>query len=104
VSDLRKTPMYRALHRPNLILGGERMLVIILLFVSFATMVLAMNVYAFIIGTFLLVVSMHGLRQMAKADPFMFRVWARQVYYKEYYAAYSRPARIGRNTWNAKGY
>ena len=29
MSTLRKTPIYRALHRPNLFLGGERELVLI---------------------------------------------------------------------------
>ena len=104
MSELRKTPIYRALHRPYLVLGGERELMIIVLFVSFAFIVLLMNVVAFLIGVVFLLGSVYGLRQMAKSDPFMSRVYFQQLFYKEYYPPFSHPCRVGNNSWNSKGY
>ena len=104
MSGLRRTPLYRALHRPNLILGGEREPMIIVLFVSVALLVLAMNVYAFIVGLLFLFGSVYGLRQMAKHDPFMSKVFFQQLFFRKYYAPFSHPARIGKNAWNSKGY
>ncbi|MEO9231588.1 MAG: conjugal transfer protein TrbD [Devosia sp.] len=104
MSGLRKTPIHRALYRPKLILGGERPLMIMLFFVAAALMVLAMNLYAFIIGSVLLFGGVYGFRQMAKADPFMFSVWYRQLSYREFYRAFSRPYRVGDKSLNSKGY
>lgn len=77
---------------------------IIVLFVSAALMLLAMNIYSFAIGTLILSGSVYGLRQMAKADPFMSAVYLQQVFFKEYYAPSSHPCRVGKNSWNSKGY
>ncbi|HEY9527284.1 MAG TPA: conjugal transfer protein TrbD [Anaerolineales bacterium] len=104
MSGLRRTPLYRALHRPNLILGGEREPMIIVLFVSVALMGLAMNFYAFLVGLLFLFGSVYGLRQMAKHDPCMSKVFFQQLFLKKYYAPFSHPARIGKNSWNSKGY
>jgi type IV secretion system protein TrbD len=104
MSNLRQTPIYRALHRPNLISGGERELMIIVFFVSAALLILAMNVYAFLVGVFFMFGSVYGLRQMAKHDPCMSKVFFQQLFFRKYYAPFSNPARIGKNAWNSKGY
>lgn len=104
MSGLRETPIYRALHRPNLIMGGERMPMIIVFFLAGALMVLAMNIYAFIVGSIILLVSVYGLREMAKHDPFMVQVFFQQLFLRKYYAPFSHPSREGRNAWNSKGY
>jgi type IV secretion system protein VirB3 len=104
MSNLRETPIQRALHRPTLLLGGERELMMIVLFWSFALMFLAMNIYSFVIGAVFLIGSIHALREMAKADPFMSKIYWQQVFFKDYYAPFSHPNRTGKNSWNSKGY
>jgi type IV secretion system protein TrbD len=84
---LRRTPIYRALHRPNLFLGGERELVLMtailcagvgvssLTFIGTAAAVL---VWSLCIGLF---------RLMAKSDPQLSRVYLRQLHHQPYYPA-----------------
>lgn len=92
---LRATPIYRALHRPQLVLGGERELMLSVLLVSLALIFLGMNTISITIGIIVWSISAFCLRKMAKADPLMSKVYKRQVNYNHYYAAFSRPWRVG---------
>lgn len=90
---LRQTPFYRALHRPQQIMGGERELMLFSMLVAGGLIVSALNIPATVMGVFLWLVCVHFLRQMAKADPNMSQVYARQLRYRGYYAPFSRPFR-----------
>lgn len=86
MAETRKIPIYRALNRPNLFMGGERKPVQSLLAVcgtvlisnpiSPVTWVLVGLVY----GSVLL-----ALRKLAAKDPRFTEVYARQLRYRPYY-------------------
>ena len=71
MSELRRTVLYRALHRPNLFLGGERELVMITAVVCGGLPASSLNLIATAIGLVLWVFLTGIFRMMAKADPYM---------------------------------
>lgn len=93
--ELRRTPFYRALHRPQQIMGGERELMLFSMLITGGLIVSAMNWLATVIGIVIWLVASQFLRQMAKADPTMSKVYLRQLRFLGYYAPRSRPFRVG---------
>jgi type IV secretory pathway TrbD component len=93
MSQLRRTPLHRVLHRPNLFLGGERELVLIAAIVCAGVGVSAMNAVAAAIALGVWTLCIGLLRMMAKADPEMSKVYVRHLQYRPYYAPRSRPWR-----------
>ncbi len=91
--DLRRSPFYRVLHRPNLFLGGERNLVMFTLLVCAGIAVASLNVWTAVIGTVIWFSCIGLFRQMAKHDPYLSRVYIRHKKYQTYYAPNSRVAR-----------
>lgn len=90
MSQLRRTPLHRALHRPTLILGGERDLVLMTGIVAGGLAVSALNLPAVIVSSVLWGANLWVLRKMAKADPQMSKIYLRSIKYSRYYAARSR--------------
>ena len=95
--DLRQTPLHRALHRPNLFLGGERELVLLTAIACMGLAVSSMNMMAFAIGAGVWMLALALLRMMAKADPQLSRIYLRQLSFQSYYPARSRPTRGDRH-------
>jgi len=93
VETLRETPFHRALHRPQQIMGGERELMLFSMLAAGGLIIAAMNFVATLIGLVLWLVCVQGLRQMAKSDPNMSKVYVRQLHYGHYYGPFSRPWR-----------
>ena len=93
MSDLRRTPLHRALHRPNLFLGGERELVLITAIACAGVAVSGMNLVSAVVGGGVWLVCIGLFRAMAKTDPYMMKVYLRQLAYRPYYPARSRPFR-----------
>lgn len=93
MSGLRRTAIRRALHRPNLILGGEREPVLVAAILCGGVAVSALNVVAAFIGLTVWLIAIGFLRMMAKADPQMSKVYLRQLRYPAYLPARSRPFR-----------
>jgi type IV secretion system protein VirB3 len=93
MSALRRTPFHRALHRPNLILGGERELVLFTALLAGGLAVSAQNTVAATVGAAVWFCVIALLRMMAKADPRLSRVYLRHLRYQAYYPARSRPCR-----------
>lgn len=85
--------MHRALHRPSLVMGGERELVLVTGLVCGGVAVSALNLASVVIGVTVWFVCLALLRMMAKADPDMSRVYRAQLKYRAYYAPRSRPYR-----------
>lgn len=83
--------MHRVLHRPNLIMGGERELVLFALLCAAALAVCAMNIPSFICAAVIWFGVLAVLRMMGKADPAMSKVYMRHIKYRVFYAARSRP-------------
>lgn len=94
---LRETKTHRALHRPQQVWGGERELMLFSMLLAGGIIVAAMNVIATIVGAILWLICLYGLRQMAKADPVMSKVYLRQLKYGNYYAPFSRPWRVAKS-------
>ena len=89
--SLRRTPFRRVLHRPNLFLGGERELTLSTAVVAVALAVTGQNLIALGVAALLWSGCIGVFRAMAKADPQMSRVYVRQLRYRGYYPARSRP-------------
>lgn len=93
MSGLRHTPLHRALHRPNLILGGERELVLLSGLVAGGLIVSALNLAATLVGLAVWLIALSVLRMMAAADPHLSQVYGRQLKYSLYYAPRARAFR-----------
>jgi type IV secretion system protein VirB3 len=91
MSTLRRTAIHRALHRPNLILGGEREPVLVTAILCGGVAVSALNIVAALIGLGVWLVAIGCFRMMAKADPHISKVYLRQLRYPVYLPARSRP-------------
>jgi type IV secretion system protein VirB3 len=91
MSGLRYTPFYRALHRPNLFLGGERELVMSTGVLCSGLVVSSQNWPATIVGISIWCVSVGIFRMMAKIDPYLVRVYLRHLKYQNYYSPRSTP-------------
>jgi len=89
--SLRRLPFHRVLHRPALFLGGERELALMTLIIAGGLAASGMNLVSFAVGGCLWFCSIPVFRWMAKADPHMTKVYVRQLKYRGYYAARSRP-------------
>jgi type IV secretory pathway TrbD component len=93
----RNTPFHRALHRPQQIMGGERELMLFSMLIAGGLIVSAMNFVATAIGLVVWTVCAWALRNMAKADPEMSKVYIRQLKYGHYYGPFSRPSRVAKS-------
>jgi type IV secretion system protein TrbD len=90
---LRHLPFHRVLHRPGLFLGGEREPALMTLIVAGGLAIAGMNAASFLVGGALWFSAIPALRWMAKADPQMTKIYLRQLRYRGYYSARSRPFR-----------
>ena len=91
--SLRCLPFHRVLHRPTLFLGGEREPALMTLIIAGGLAVSGMNFVSFAVGGMLWFCSIPLFRWMAKSDPQMTKVYIRQLKYRGYYPARSRPYR-----------
>ena len=89
--DEYAVPIHRALHRPNLILGGERELVLITAILCAGVAFSGLNVVAVVIGVGVWSIAIALLQWMAKADPYMSKVYLRHIRYRPYYPARPSP-------------
>ena len=88
--SLRRLPFHRVLH-PALFLGGERELALMTLIIAGGLAVSGINLVSFAVGGILWFCSIPVFRWMAKSDPQMTKVYIRQLRYRGYYPARSRP-------------
>jgi type IV secretory pathway TrbD component len=91
--SLRRLAFHRVLHRPALFLGGEREPVLLTAVIAGGVAVSGMNAVSFLAGAVLWFASIPLFRWMAKADPRMTKIYLRQLQYRGYYPARSRPWR-----------
>ena len=91
VAGLRETAIYRSLHRANLVLGGERELVLMTALLAAALVVTGMTWVTTGFGVVLWLVSLPIYRAMAKRDPQLSRVYLRFLFKQRYYPPRSRP-------------
>lgn len=91
MEEIHAAPIHRALHRPNLILGGERELVLITAILCGGVGVSGLNLVSAGIGLGVWLITVGFLQWMAKADPYLSKVYLRHIRYRPYYPARSRP-------------
>jgi type IV secretion system protein TrbD len=98
---LTRAKIHRAGVRPHLFLGGDRELVLFTGLVAFTLTVPSFQWASIATGIVLWLAALALLRKMAKADPLMRHVYLRQLRYRHYYPARSRPWRVNRVTANS---
>jgi len=98
--ELLRLPVYRALLRPDSMLGCERELFLVVGLLTVILIVVIMDLIAAVAGVCLWTGSVVGLRAMAKADPVLSKVYVRHIKYRNFYPAHATPfapgARHGR--------
>jgi type IV secretory pathway TrbD component len=90
----RTVPIRRAGNRDNLVLGGDRELVMFTGLLAGALIFTAQEIKAGVFGVTMWIVALQVFRLMAKADPKMRHVYMRQRRYRKYYAPRSTPFRV----------
>ena len=90
-NHLKSVKVHSALNKPNLLLGGERELMLIVGLFAAVMVFIALTWQTFILGVAMWIILSMLLRMMAKADPMMSKVYLRQLKYRDFYAAHSTP-------------
>jgi type IV secretion system protein VirB3 len=92
-NTLKAVKVHSALNRPNLLLGAERELTLMLGLICTIMVFLALTWQTALLGIVLWGVLLTLLRMMAKADPMMSKIYLRHLRYKAFYPAHSTPFR-----------
>lgn len=95
--ELLPVPIYSALNKTNLFMGGERELMLFTGLISFTLIFTGMTIITFVVGVALWLFVSIGLRMMAKKDPIMSKVYMRQIHYASFYPPFSTPYRKEKN-------
>ena len=90
---LESVPIHRALTRRNLVLGGDRELVLFSGLVAATLVFYSFEIKAAVVGTLFWFFSLFVLRLMAKHDPMLREVYLRHRLYKPHYPPHSTPWR-----------
>jgi type IV secretion system protein VirB3 len=93
LSGLRRSPIHRALSRPNLLMGADRELVLITGLAAAILIFVVLTIYSVLSGVAVWIVIVGALRMLAKADPLMRRVYLRHISYRPYYRPTTSPWR-----------
>jgi type IV secretory pathway TrbD component len=83
--SLKRTPIHRSGTRPHLFLGGDRELVLFFGMISGVLIWSCFRPVTIIAGIIIWTTSLWILRRIAKADPLMRHIYARQLLYRRYY-------------------
>jgi type IV secretory pathway TrbD component len=88
--ELRRLILHPSLTKPNLLLGGERELTL-LLWTAVIALVFGAGIrwLSLAVGLLVGVGGQYGLIQAAKSDPLWFRVYRRHLRYRDVYPAHS---------------
>lgn len=89
----RKLPIFRSLNQKNLIFGCERELVLLVGLFCVALVFVGQSLTTLFLGPAIWAFSLFFLRKMAKADPYMSKVFTRHIRQQPFYSARSKPWR-----------
>jgi type IV secretion system protein TrbD len=90
----REVTFHQSANRPNLLLGGDRELVLFsALFAAVLIFSLA-KLWAAMVGVVFWLTAVGVLRRLGKADPLMRKVYLRHIRYKQFYPAKSGLHRV----------
>jgi len=85
-------PIYSALNKPQLFMGGERELMMMTALISIALIFSVMTIQSAILGIGVWFSVSMLLRMMAKKDVLMSKIFIRQAKYQKYYRAVASAA------------
>lgn len=91
MDQLKRIPIHRSLNRPTLIAGCERELLLLTGLLAAVLVFVAMNKVTAIAGGVIWLIVIALLRQIAKADPIMSKVYLRHIRYRAFYPSHSSP-------------
>lgn len=94
MDELKSVPIHSALNRPNLFMGGERELMLLLALACAMLIFIALTPLTILMGLGIWGVFASLLRMMAKSDPLMSKIYLKQLKYKAFYPAHSTPFRL----------
>jgi len=84
-------PLYRALNRPLLLMGGERHLSLILLIVCGIFIFSLPHLWSALLGVFLWITGQILIAEAARYDPLLSRVTIRHLRFQKAYLAQTNP-------------
>lgn len=93
-----QTPMRASLNRPQLLLGGERKLVLLAGVLCAVFVASTLRFWAFLLAAGLWGFFLSILSRMGKADPMLSQVYTRHLRYRDWYPAKSGLRVQGRKT------
>ena len=85
----RDTMIYQSANRPNLLLGGDRELVLVMVMVSGGLAFSLACWWGVAVAIVLWLVSVAVLQRMGKADPLLRPIYVRHIRYSSFYLAKS---------------
>lgn len=97
VDTPRETAIHQSANRPNLLLGGDRELVLVMLMISGGLAFSLASWWGIGLAVALWIGSMAALQRMGKADPLLRPVYLRHIRYAAHY-----PAKSGLHAQNAE--
>ena len=85
----RETVIHQSANRPNLLLGGDRELVLVMVMIAGGLAFSLASWWGIGLAVALWIGSMAALQRMGKADPLLRPVYLRHIRYRAYYPAKS---------------
>lgn len=85
----RETMIHQSANRPNLLLGGDRELVLVMVMIAGGLAFSLASWWGIGLAAALWVASMGALQRMGKADPLLRPVYLRHIRYTDFYPAKS---------------
>jgi len=86
----REIVLHQSINRPNLIMGGDRELVLFAAMIAAILAFALMTWWGMILAAVIWPCAIWALSRMAKADPIMRQVYIRHIRYAAYYPAKSK--------------
>lgn len=86
----RQIPFHESANRPNLLLGGDRELVLVFAILAAMLVFAVMKWWSVVAGVGLWLTAVGVLARMGKADPLLRQVYLRHIRYRGFYPAKSR--------------
>jgi len=86
----REVPFHESANRPNLLLGGDREMVLVFAILAAMLVFAVMKWWSVFSGILLWLTAVGVLARMGKADPLLRQVYLRHIRYRSFYPAKSR--------------
>lgn len=105
MDEPRQVPFHESANRPNLLMGGDRVLVIVSFIVSAIVIFAGLKWWSFLFGGTVLAVLLGVVSRMAKVDPMLREAYVKHIGYKQpFYPAKSSicaPSAVTPKRWRS---